>query len=288
MMVLQINHHTHYSYSHPVVLEPTILRLTPRRDPSQRCRSFSLNILPEPVFMNALIDENGNSVHTAGFQGETSSLSVKMVCEVETFRSNPFDYIVTDSQALSLPVHYDSRTAAVLESSRGQKDYIYCKEICDIYDMLIDMSGKSTINFLSAFALWISREIGYESRDSGMPQNVRETLLRGKGACRDSALVFIEGCRLAGLAARFVSGYSADRNPHSDNEHNLHAWAEVYLPGAGWRGYDPGSGLAVADMHVALAASPFPETAFPIDGMFNADDSAVSSLETSVAITLQE
>lgn len=283
-MVIQINHQTQYTYSHPVNLETTILRLTPRQDPSQCSRSYSLRIKPEPVLLYAYSDANGNSVHTACFQGETSLLSIEMTCEVETFRSNPFDYIITDTQALELPVQYDLHTAQNIKSSREQKDSTYCKEIHDVVDLLYETSGKSTINFLSAFAKWISQEIKYESRPSGAPQSVHETLLLGKGVCRDSALVFIEGCRIAGLAARFVSGYSAERNLDADSEHNLHAWAEVYLPGAGWRGYDPGSGLAVADMHVALAASPFPESAGPLDGSFKSTVSVTSKLQTNVSV----
>lgn len=285
-MIVQINHQTNYTYSQPVLLGPTTLRLTPRQDTTQLCRSISLQILPKPVYVYQYTDMHGNTGHTVCFQGETSSLSVAMSCEVETIRNNPFDFIVNDTRVLSLPVAYDTQTAASLYGACTGPDTIYCKELQDLVATLIDDSGLLTIDFLSRFSAWIAKEITYESRSLGAPRKVQETLLLGKGACRDTAMVFIEGCRLAGLAARFVSGYCADNLRSINNEHYLHAWAEVYIPGAGWRGYDPGSGLAVSDKHIAIAASPFPETAGPLDGAFKSAVSASTTLESNVSVTV--
>jgi len=110
-------------------------------------------------------------------------------------------------------------------------------------------------------------------------------LRRKEGACRDLAVLFMDICRSLGLAARFVSGYKY--SPDTPDQHELHAWAEVYLPGAGWRGYDPSWGLAVADHHVALAAGPAPQDAMPVTGTFRGTD-VLSSLDYSVEIEDRE
>jgi transglutaminase-like putative cysteine protease len=104
-------------------------------------------------------------------------------------------------------------------------------------------------------------------RPDGDPQTPAETLAGRTGACRDTAMLYVEACRSLGMAARFVSGYSM-HHPPEVSEHELHAWAEVYLPGGGWRGYDPSLGLAVADGHVVLAAAPDHRLAAPVSGRY--------------------
>ncbi len=118
-------------------------------------------------------------------------------------------------------------------------------------------------------------------REHGAPRPGEDTLARKEGSCRDLTLLFIEACRSLGIAARFVSGYHAgapDQGPRY-----LHAWAEVYLPGAGWRGYDPSHGLAVAQQHVAIAAAATPQLAAPVSGKVRGDD-FTSSLEAQIDI----
>jgi transglutaminase-like putative cysteine protease len=124
-----------------------------------------------------------------------------------------------------------------------------------------------TIDFLFELCAALHRELRFIARPDGAPWTSDETLLRGEGACRDLAVVFIDACRGVGLAARFVSGYKLELDRIEENA-DLHAWAEVYLPGGGWRGYDPSLGLVVADRHVAVAASCEPELAAPTTGSF--------------------
>src|SRR5690606_27947417 len=103
----------------------------------------------------------------------------------------------------------------------------------------------------------------------------------GKGACRDLAMLFIDACRSQGLAARFVSGYAWQDAAQA--EHDLHAWAEVYLPGGGWRGFDPSTGLATADHHIAVAACAVPDGAAPTTGTIQSRD-VTTDLHTDVRI----
>ncbi len=107
-------------------------------------------------------------------------------------------------------------------------------------------------------------------REEGLPKRPSETLASQEGACRDLTVLYLDLCRWQGLAARFVSGYW--RGGKASERRYLHAWAEVYLPGAGWRGFDPSSGLAVGDDHIAVAASPDPDGAAPVFGTYGGGD----------------
>jgi len=127
-------------------------------------------------------------------------------------------------------------------------------------------SENSTLKFLSLLTSCICENFEHEIRDEGLAYEPEETLSRMKGSCRDFVVLFAEVCRSMGIASRFVSGYTAG-DPEND-ENYLHAWAEGYLPGGGWRGYDPTLGLAVADQHIALTSGATPLQASPVTGSF--------------------
>ena len=122
-------------------------------------------------------------------------------------------------------------------------------------------------------------------RPTGAPQTPAETLARGRGACRDQTVLFVALCRAAGLAARFVSGYQ-DRSAMETDRRYLHAWPEVYLPGAGWYGYDPTRGTAVSNGHVALAAARDPAGTLPVEGSYFG--TATSRMEFALTIRADE
>jgi transglutaminase-like putative cysteine protease len=135
--------------------------------------------------------------------------------------------------------------------------------------------------FLSELSRKIHQEIDMPIREVGQPLPAEQTLREKRGACRDASVLFMECCRSQGIAARFVSGYQ-----EGDNEAErryMHAWAEVYLPGGGWRGYDPTHGLAIADRHIAVAASARPEMAAPTRGTFRGTGAA-SRMHTDLKI----
>jgi transglutaminase-like putative cysteine protease len=119
---------------------------------------------------------------------------------------------------------------------------------------------------LLALCARLAGQIQYAVRDRGDAFPASQTLAEGKGACRDTALLFMEACRAMGLASRFVSGYA--EGYVQQGRRDLHAWAEVYLPGGGWRGYDPSMGIAVVDRHVAVSAGSVPALAAPLVGTF--------------------
>ena len=262
-MRFRVRHTTRYRYSRPVFLEPHTVRLRPRCDASQRLKSFQLQIEPEPAILSEALESEGNDVTYAWFEGTTERLLVHSEFEVETLRENPFDYILMSDRANSLPLVYP-------EEWRHQLDpYISCPEGADspigrFARSIADSAGRETLPFLAVLNGRISKSYEVVVREEGDPLPAEKTLNSKRAACRDLAVLFMECCRSLGIASRFVSGYHQG-DPVADRRH-MHAWAEVYLPGGGWRGYDPAYGLAVADRHFPVAASAAPQMAGPVTG----------------------
>jgi transglutaminase-like putative cysteine protease len=278
-MHFTIRHESHYTYNQPVYLEPHLFRLRPRSDPAQRLLDFNLAIDPPVAGQAEFLDIEGNSVIQAWFDKPAGAFSVTATIEVETLRFNPFDFIVTDSGAMHVPARYDEAVAASLTPyvlRTGQYDAVTAFATSVLAD-----SGTNTVGFLATLASEIRRRFAYVQRQEGSPRSAAETLMCRSGACRDLAMLYVETCRSQGLAARFVSGFCF--NVGGADEQHLHAWAEVYLPGGGWRGFDPTTGLAVADHHVAVAASPRAEGAAPITG-FIRGNGATSNMKMILAM----
>lgn len=264
-MTYKITHHTTYTYSKPVSLNPHVVQLRPRSDAFQKLLNFSLEVSPEPLGIADNIDLEGNSVIKIWFPPSTESeqLEFKVISEVETYCKNPFNYLV-ESWVMELPIiDYPALLFRNLQPYLPeQSDPIISQMAQEIWS---EVNGQ-TLNFLNSLNQKIYESCQYIIREKGRPFPPGVTWMKKTGSCRDLAVVFMEACRAMNLATRFVSGY---QEGDLDKEHReLHAWAEVYLPGAGWRGYDPTQGLAVSDGHIALVASAIPQSAAPIQGSF--------------------
>lgn len=274
-MLYHIDHTTTYTYSQPVILQPHTLRLRPRCDSWQKLHAFSLAVEPEPVQVSQFTDLDGNAIVQLWFQGATEYVKLQVTTHVETYRSNPFDYLL-EPWASKLPLDYPSSLLCQLQSYQQSYAIALDPAIAQFaQDIYQDVRGETTA-FLSALNQRLYETCKYIVRETGDPWPAGITLREKCGSCRDVALLFMEVCRSVGLAARFVSGYQ-EGDPNQEKRY-LHAWAEVYLPGGGWRGYDPTHGLAVADRHVALVASSLPSYTTPVSGNFA---SAQPSLEAS-------
>jgi len=269
-MRLQIDHTTRYTYSKPVFIEPTTIRLRPLNNVMQRIERFDMRIDPQPTGMNDCIGIEGNDAKHAWFDGLHSHLTIVTSCDVETLLSNPYNHVLAP-EATSLPMTYPATTASLL---RAHLEWNGDIAVQGFANEIMATSGGETMAFLTALVQRIHQTVKTEIRDEGHPLAAAETLSAGRGACRDSAVLFMDACRAVGLAARFVSGYKAYNLTHP--VHDLHAWAEVYLPGAGWRGFDTTEGLTVADRHVGLAAAAVPEAAAPVSGTFRGTDATAS------------
>ena len=263
-MLWDIAHTTTYHFSRPVHLESHTIRLRPRCDASQRLDRFELLIEPRPAGLSEHLDLEGNCVAQAWFIGVGDSLAVMARSRVETLRPNPFDYVLGDPSADRLPMAYVDPLEPSLAPYRLRDEPD--ASVDRFAGSVADEAGGRPLTFLTALNRRIFQMCQVTIREEGAPLPPRVTLAERRGACRDLAVLFVDACRALGLGARFASGYHQE-SPETEKR-DLHAWAEVYLPGGGWRGYDPTHGLAVADRHVVLAAGAHPDQAAPIAGTF--------------------
>ena len=276
-MTISVRHRTTYRFDAPVFLEPHVIRLQPRTGASARLVDFGLDIDPAPAVRAENLDIDGNAVTHAWFEGLTDRLAVRTRATVETLVGDPFRFLAADAER-PLPYAYPPDLANRLRPCRSAPDAAHPS----VRELALDVARGSARNPL-AFPLELARrlhaEFTVQRRPDGPPLPPSETAARRRGACRDLAVLFIECCRTMGLAARFASGYA-----HSDSErpNDLHAWAEVYLIGGGWRAYDPSYGVAVADRHVTVAAAPEPRDAAPITGSFRGNAAAQLRVEVDV------
>lgn len=278
-MHVQVRHVTRYNYSKAVFCEPMVVRLLPRHDAAQRLESYHLQVMPAAAGISPGLDLHDNNTAKVWFQGLTSTLIVTSDAVVETLRANPFDFLL-DREAAVLPHEGDGLQEPLLDyyaSPEGE-----APGVRELAEQVLAEVDRQTIGFLCRLADRIYRECETVVREQGPALAAEETWQQRRGACRDQAVVFNEACRAVGLPARFVSGYSLSEIGDARERH-LHAWSEVYLPGAGWRGFDPTTGLAVADEHIAVAAGRLPHHAAPTCGTFRGTG-VNSSIETQIVL----
>lgn len=280
-MLFEVDHLTRFTYSRPVFIEPHLVRLRPRSDIFQHLISYSLRVDPTPQGSSELIDAEGNAVTQIWFGGLSPSLTLHTTCTVETLRPNPFDYVVPDVASLQVPMSYSPAESHALAHYREPPGdpavAAFAREV------LRSAAGEVT-GFLAELCARIRSRVTQVIRPEGDAYSAAQTLEAGSGACRDISVLFIDCCRAAGVAARFVTGYEQG-DPESDRD--LHAWAEVFLNGAGWRGWDPSQGLAVADRHVAVAVGPSPVEAAPTAGTYRGTGVS-STLETVIRLDVRD
>jgi len=276
-MIFEIRHTMRYTYASPVELASYTLRLRPRSDVVQSLLAFDLQVAPAPQTLVPCVDLDGNSSHAMWFSGSHRSLTLNTFSRVHTLRSNPLDFVFLDSADTQLPLRYSSELATALAP------YLLRAEPSPQVDQLAQAlhreTGGDTLKFLVELTRRIHSLCETEHREEGPARLPQETLALKRGACRDLAVLMCDACRGIGIAARFVSGYHAGAGDDSE----LHAWTEVYLPGGGWRGFDPSIGLVAADRHVAVAAGASPEHAAPGSGTFHGEAKA-ATLHTEVAV----
>jgi len=245
---------------------------------------FKLEVEPKPSVWTEATDAEGNDIAHAWFEDLAESLVVKSAFEVETLRHNPFDFILHESSARRLPLEYPTdwraRLAPYLVNTSSSDG-----PVAEYARSVSEWAGGETLPFLTVLNERISSSYEVIIREQGDPLLAEVTLQSQQAACRDLAVLFMECCRRVGIASRFVSGYKASE-PDGGQAY-MHAWAEVYLPGAGWRGYDATQGLAVADRHVAVAAAAVPQLAAPISGTFRGTG-VFSSIQPEIEVTILE
>ncbi len=273
-MRIQLHHSTHYHYDRPVQLGPQQVRLHPARHGKTRILHYHLGVEPACHYIHWHQDAMGNQVARLAFTEPTPQFRLDVDMLVDLRWGNPFDFFL-EPAATQFPFAYEPAT------QRALAPYLDCDRVGDgaslmaAYLLNVNPASRSTLDFLVGLNSQVQRDIRYRVRLEPGVQTPLETLQSASGSCRDSAWLLIRLLRHAGLAARFVSGYLLDLDPSLpavanaptlDTTH-LHAWAEVYLPGAGWIGLDATSGLLTGLGHIPLACGITPEDAAPVDGM---------------------
>ncbi|MBT9526190.1 MAG: transglutaminase family protein [Rhizobacter sp.] len=267
-----LNHVTHYRYDRPVNLGPQVVRLRPAPHSRTRILSYSMRVTPATHFINWQQDPQANYLARLVFPDKTTSFRIEIDLVAEMSVLNPFDFFL-EPAAEHFPFEYDPSLAHELEPYRHKAPLTPAFEK---YLASISREKMQTTNFLVALNQRLQKDISYLIRMEPGVQTPEQTLVNASGSCRDSGWLLVQILRHLGFAARFVSGYliqlksdvkSLDGPSGTEVDFtDLHAWCEVYLPGAGWIGFDPTSGLLAGEGHIPLACSPDPGSAAPVTG----------------------
>ena len=273
-MKIAVDHLTEYQYERAVSFGEHSLYLRPRESQTIHVESFELECEPEGK-VRWVRDCFNNVVAVVSF-GLEESPQLRFHCRMafDVAEENPFDFIL-ESRASSFPFAYDDREKSALRPYLEPEESERWRVLEWAREALGDFSkSRETISFLTDLNLAIHRRIEYERRDDEGTRTPNETLERGRGACRDMAELFVATSRQLGLAARFVSGYLYEP-PHADGTAgfnvaagSMHAWAEVYLPGAGWRGFDPTNGILTDHHFLHAAVANRPDWVSPTQGRY--------------------
>ncbi|MES2973297.1 MAG: transglutaminase family protein [Pseudomonadota bacterium] len=267
-----LNHVTHYKYDRPVSLGPQVVRLRPAPHCRSNVISYSLKVEPAGHFINWQQDPFSNYLARLVFPEKTTEFKVTVDLVVEMSVYNPFDFFL-EPAAENYPFKYTKEQAAELAPYMVA---LPATPLVQAYLDRIDRKTRRTIDFLIALNQQVQQDIRYLIRMEPGVQTPEETLQSAAGSCRDSGWLLVQLLRHCGLAARFVSGYLIQLTPDvkaldgpsgtTVDFTDLHAWCEVYLPGAGWIGLDATSGLMAGEGHIPLACTPEPSSAAPIEG----------------------
>lgn len=268
-----IYHLTHYKYDNPVRLGPQIIRLKPAAHSRTKVISHSLKVTPENHFVNLQQDPYGNYLARFVFPDPVTELKIEVDLVADMTVYNPFDFF-TEEEAVKWPFDYPADIRDDLTIYMTPET---ASPALQAFLATLDRTpGQGTVDMVVGLNARLQQEIGYVIRMEPGVQTPEETLTSARGSCRDSSWLLVQILRHLGLAARFVSGYLIQLTPDlkaldgpSGTEvdfTDLHAWAEVYIPGAGWIGLDPTSGLLTGESHIPLAATPHYRNAAPISG----------------------
>jgi transglutaminase-like putative cysteine protease len=286
MPILSVRHVTTYRYAQPVAFGEHRLMMRPRADDDLAVLDERLEIFPPPETLSSAPDAHGNTVTVVTFAERSAELRFESRITVEHLPDDSAA-LLADDDAAFLPVAYDPAAALELAPFMRRRH----ADPFGALDRWVEqfMGGRASVGVrgvLAAIAFGIQSGFRYERRMAKGVQAPAETLRRGGGSCRDFAVLMIEAARSLGLAARFVSGYL--HTPAASHEYvgggATHAWAQVFVPGAGWIDYDPTNGIIGNRDLIRVAVADDPEAAAPLCGTFTgfASDSLGMSVEVSV------
>ncbi|WP_175832769.1 DUF2126 domain-containing protein [Burkholderia cenocepacia] len=286
-----LHHTTRYRYDRLVNLGPQVVRLRPAPHCRTPILAYSMTVEPAQHFINWQQDPFSNYLARLVFPERTEhfEITIDLVAEMSVY--NPFDFFL-EASAEQYPFSYDDALKTELAPYLACDPQTSAAPLFRAYLDGVDRTPAGTTNFLVALNQQLQRDIGYLVRMEPGVQTPAQTLELASGSCRDSAWLLVQLCRHLGIAARFVSGYLIQLTPDvksldgpsgtSVDFTDLHAWCEVYLPGAGWIGFDPTSGLLAGEGHIPLACTPQPTSAAPVEGLI---DECEVSFEHEMSVT---
>ncbi|SHN00596.1 Transglutaminase-like enzyme, putative cysteine protease [Cyclobacterium lianum] len=282
-MRLKIQHDTVYDYHRSVGLNPHNIYLKPLPRNYLEISNYDLQIQPEPEGLNERYSIEGNPYFQVWFSGETNMLSIKVSFESVHLAFNPFLFLVDQwfidrlDLAAEIPFQYQDDDLPILraymEHSNNPLLRKYGRD---------KLTGPDPIQFITELTAAIHADWRHIIREEENLWPASKTFAAGRGSCRDLSWMLIEILRHQGLAARFVSGYAY--NPELDEGHELHAWVEAFLPGAGWVGMDPSLGLMTDEHYIPLACSFRPGNTLPVHGTYGGENLRAASLSAYVRI----
>ncbi|MBN1958856.1 MAG: transglutaminase family protein [Desulfuromonadales bacterium] len=266
MQRYRILHRTYYNFSASVQLNPHSLRSRPREGHELRIESSSLKISPT-ASLRWHRDVEDNSVAIATFSEPANQLSIESNVVIQQFNQTPLDFLLAD-YATDFPFAYTPEDRPLLTPYMAPADNSINSPLTEWVTKLCPAGEQiQTYAILQRLCSQIQQEMTYQIREEPGVQTAMETLSCRTGSCRDFANLFMAAARKLGLAARFVSGY-LHAPPSAVDYGATHAWAEVYLPGAGWKGFDPTIGQIVGTDHIAIAVARRPDSVPPVAGSF--------------------
>jgi transglutaminase-like putative cysteine protease len=281
-MKLRIQHRTTYRYAEKVLFGPHRIMLRPREGHDIQIEQSVLEIAPAHC-LHWIRDAYGNSIAVVHFTEPASDLMIYSALLLTHFGTNPFDFFI-EPEAKQYPFAYDLETSLELSAL---VQVVYPCDAQRVWQWLGQFwrAGQSidTLTLLQQMNGAINGTFRYEARNAQGVQSPAVTLQKNSGSCRDFATLFIEACRCLGLAARFVSGYMLG-GAETGLGASTHAWAEVYLPGGGWKGFDPTLGLLTTTQHVPVAVSRHSEHAMPVTGSFVGASNAFLGIDVDVRV----
>ncbi|WP_291784710.1 transglutaminase family protein [Cecembia sp.] len=280
-MKLEIQHFSQYKYSERVVLNPHLLFLIPQQRSYFKVERSRVQIHPEPDAVHERIDMLGNTHYQTWFQGETDSLSIEVDYIINIYPFNPFGFLFTEFIAYPFSFfQYSTDKQLFLQA------FLHTEKNLDLghYASQFMNESKDLVSFLFNLTESIHNDWKHIIREEENLWSADFTFKQQKGSCRDLSWMLVHILRNIGLASRFISGYAY--NPELKEGHELHAWVEVYLPGAGWIGLDPSLGLFTDNHYIPLATGYSAELVSPVQGNFGG--SALSELKAEVWIRRSE
>jgi len=280
MKVLKIIHNTRYTYGEPVFLETHYLKFRPLYRSYLKVNNFDLEVSPTPSGISERVDAEGNSTFQVWFSNLTGDLNVRVSIRVSVQQFNSMDFLVDPLILLNKPGSFYPHNLRhfikpYTETEYSQKLKIFISEI------ITNMNGE-LIPSLATLLQELFENWEHQIVEDEEEPNAMICFDEKRGSCKDLAWMMMSMLRSAGLASRFVSGYAYNRD--LDEGHELHAWVEVLLPGAGWIGMDPSSGLFTNECYIPVACSYDPANTMPVTGSFRGNQSNSSRMETDVKI----